>query len=177
MTSRDSTPGALLDRAEALRRAGKTREGMELVERSLGQWPEHPRGLFLRSRLLFEQGSFMEALEALRPLSSLAVWGREAEGLRKALERLVELHETGIDPAFATESMAQLLAEQGHLLEALDVYRRLLFGSPGEARIWQEMLRVRERLDRGGSRDQPRESLERELAAWDRWLQRRKRGS
>lgn len=174
MTSRDSTPGALLDRAEELRREGKTREGMELVERSLGQRPDHSLGLFLRSRLLFEQGSFVEALEALRPLSSLAVWGREVGALRKALERLIELRETGIDPAFATESMAQLLTEQGHLLEALDIYRRLLFGSPGEERIWQEMRRIRERLDREGSRDQSGESLERELAVWDRWMQRHK---
>ncbi|MBI2090190.1 MAG: tetratricopeptide repeat protein [Deltaproteobacteria bacterium] len=177
MTSRNSTPAALLDRAEELRRAGKTREGLELVERSLGQRPDHPRALFLRTRLLFEQGSFAAALETLRPLSSLPLWAREVRGLQKGLERIVELKEAEIDPAFATESMAQLRVQQGYLLEAMEIYRRLWLGSPGEARFWEEISRIRDRVEREGSRDKSRESLDRELSAWDRWMQKRKRGS
>ena len=177
MTSRDLTPGALLDRAEELRRAGKTREGLELAQRSLRQWPDHRRALFLRTRLLFEQGSFAEALETLRPLSSLPLWAEELRALRKGLERLCELKVAEIDPAFATESMAQLHVQQGYLLEAMEIYRRLWLGSPVEARFWEEMRRIRDRVEREGSRDKSRESLDRELSAWDRWMQRRKRGS
>ena len=97
--------------------------------------------------------------------------------LRKGLERLCELKAAEIDPAFATESMAQLHVQQGYLLEAMEIYRRLWLGSPGEARFWEEMRRIRDRVEREGSRDKSRESLDRELSAWDRWMQRRKRGS
>lgn len=177
MTSRDSIPAALLDQAEELRRAGKTHEGLELVERSLQQWPNHPLALLLRSRLLFDRGEFAEALETLRPLSSLPVWAQEVRGLQKGLERLVELKAAELDPAFATESMARLLTQQGYLSEAMDIYCRLLRASPGEARFWEEMLRIRERLEREGSREKSRESLDRELAAWDRWMRKHERGS
>lgn len=167
----------LLDRAEGLRRAGKIGDGLELVEGLVRENPDHPRALLLRSRLLFERGSFSQALGALKALSSVPAWQGELRSLRKGLDHLAQLEEAEVDPAFATESMARLLVQQGYLLEGMEIYRRLYLASAGEKRFWEELLNLRERLECEGSRETPKERVEKELAAWDRWLEKRQRGS
>lgn len=168
---------ALLDRAEGLRLAGKIGEGLRLVEGLVRQNPEHPRALLLQSRLLFERGSLSQALEVLRALGSVPTRQEELRSLRKGLDDLARLEAAGFDPAFATESMARLLVQQGYLLEGMGIYRRLFLASEGEKRLWEEMLRLRERVEREGSREAPKERVAKELAAWDRWLDKRRRGS
>ena len=168
---------ALLDRAERLRRAGKIGEGLRLVEELVCQNPDHPRALLLQSRLLFERGSLSQALEVLQELGSVPLWQEELRSLRKGLDHLARLEAAGFDPAFATESMARLLVQQGYLLEGMGIYRRLFLASEGEKRLWEEMVRLRERVEREGSREAPKERVEKELAAWDRWLEKRQRGS
>ncbi|OGP22566.1 MAG: hypothetical protein A2038_07060 [Deltaproteobacteria bacterium GWA2_57_13] len=168
---------SLLDRAEGLRRAGKIGDGLELIEGLVRENPDHPRALLLWTRLLFERGSFSQALEALKALSFVPACQGELRLLRKGLEHLAQLEAAEPDPAFATESMARLLVQQGYLLEAMEIYRRLFLTSAGEGRFWEEMRRIRDRLEGGGSRDKSREGLDGELAAWDRWMQKRKRGS
>lgn len=172
-----SAVSSLLDRAEGLRRAGKIGDGLELVEGLVRENPDHPRALLLRTRLLFERGSFSQALEALKALSSVPAWQGELRSLRKGLDHLAQLEAAEVDPAFATESMARLLVQQGYLLEGMEIYRRLFLASAGEKRFWEELLVLRERLESERSREVSKERVEKELAAWDRWLEKRQRGS
>lgn len=53
----------------------------------------------------------------------------------------------GADPLFETETMADLLARQGRLGEALEIFQRLLATAPGAAGVsrWQRRLRDLER--------------------------------
>jgi tetratricopeptide (TPR) repeat protein len=166
----------LLDRAERLRHGQKVPEGLELVGKTLARSPNHPRALLLQCRLLFELRDFAGALETLRTLSGASTGQVELEALRRALEKLVGLKQTEIDSAFATESMAELLSQQGYFSEAMAVYRRVYLASGGHARILGEIDRIKKRAENEGSRDKSEASLARELAAWESWLRERERG-
>lgn len=104
-------------------------------------------------------------------------WQKTIESLKRGLEQLTGLREARLDSAFATESMARVLVEQGYLLEALEIYRRIFLDSEGEKRFWEEMILLRQRLEREGSREAPKGSLAQELEVWDRWIQKRQRGN
>ncbi|MFQ5904243.1 MAG: hypothetical protein ACE5JO_11185 [Candidatus Binatia bacterium] len=81
-----------------------------------------------------------------------------------------------MDPAFVTESMAGVLVRQGYLLEAMEIYRQLFLASKGEKRLWEEILLLRDRLEREGSRETQRESVAQKLEVLDRWIQSQQRG-
>lgn len=167
----------LLDQSDAMRRAGRFREALQLVERCLQQSLVHSRALALRAWLLFEQGDFVHALEALQALGTVPGREKSIESLKRGLEQLTGLREARLDSAFATESMARVLVEQGYLLEAMEIYRRIFLDSEGEKRLWEEMILLRQRLEREGSREAPKGSLAQELEVWDRWMQKRQRGN
>lgn len=177
MDGNDSRASALLDRSDGMRRAGRIREALEVTERCLQHSPARPRALLLRARLLFEQGRCVHALEALQALGAVPGREKSIESIRQGLKQLIQLRDARLDPAFTTESMARLLGEQGYLLEAMEIYRRLFLDSEGEKKFWEEMLLLRQRLEQEGSREVPKESLAQKLAAWDRWMQRRQRGN
>ncbi len=166
-----------VDDVEMLRRRGRLKEGLAGVERVLEQAPGHPRALLVKSRLLYEQGSAAQALEALRLLERVRD-RRELEPLAAALGRLEQ--ESARAPEFATESMAKLLIQQGYFLEALEVYRRLFESAPtpGErSELLQEIGRVQAMAERDGSRGAARERVERELGICARWLAERRGGA
>lgn len=168
-------PDGIADRAESLRREGKLKEAGSLIETCLELNPVHPRALLLKGRILYEQERLSEALDALGLLDSIR--GGDA-GIKVVVQTLRELSERRgfeADRAFATESMAALLAEQGYFLEAMDIYRQL-FMSSRETRYLEGILRVKERLEAEGSRGRAKEKIAGELKAWERWIEKRRRG-
>lgn len=159
-----------IDEVEALRRERRLDDGLQILNHVLEQRPDHPRAVLLRGRLLYELGSFARAVDALR-----RVGRNEFEPLILGLKRLEEAKQSVPSPAFATESMAKLLTQQGYVLEALEVYRRLLEAAESEIRFYDEIVRLRNIVESEGSREAGRERIERELRTWDQWLERHPR--
>jgi tetratricopeptide (TPR) repeat protein len=174
MATRDTAK--MVDRAEVLRREARIQEGLEAVEQVLQETPYHPRAVLLRSRLLYERGSLPQAVEAVRHLER-AVGERELRPLVAALERLNDQTSSPRSPAFATESMAKLLTQQGYFLEALEVYRQLFEGAPNKSELWDEIVRLKTAVAEEGSREATKERVERELDTWERWLRDHQRGT
>lgn len=166
----------LLDLAESLRQQERHIEAAKAIEDCLGQSPRQPRALLLRARLQYQQGRLTEAKESLRALGSVLGGDEALAAMRAALEQLEQRRNAQTDTAFATETMARLLAEQGYLLEALDLYRRLFLASAGEKRLWEKILSLRERLGQEGSRDARKEDIARQLEMLDRWMQEQRGG-
>lgn len=168
-----SRPSDLADLAEELRRQGQLQEAIEAVERSLKENPKHPRSLLLFSRLSYQQGKVPQAREALRSLDAVlgSDWGLKT--IAASLEQLWQRRSSQMD-AFATETMAGLLVQQGYVCEAIEIYRQLLLASGGEDRLWDEILVLRDRLEREGSREMSRERIDRELEALDRWIKKQR---
>jgi tetratricopeptide (TPR) repeat protein len=164
----------LLDDAESLRRKGHTAAALELVDRVLDARPAEPRALLLKSRLEYQSGRIAEALDDLRVLEP-SLGRAEMVGLRTALERLDEDAQTG--PAFATESMARLLEQQGYRLEALEVYRQLFETASNRDELREEIMRLKDDVEREGSRDASDQRARRELELWQRWLEEHPRGA
>ena len=166
----------VVNRAEAMRQEGRIQEALETVEQFLEERPDHPRALLLRSRLLYELGDKAQAEEALHDLA-LIVGERELQPLAAALERLQHEEKSRRAPAFATESMAKLLAQQGYFLEALEVYRQLFQSASNTIELWDEIVRLKATVEEQGSRDATKERVGRELESWERWLRENRRGS
>ena len=155
----------LADLAESLRQQGRYTEAWKVIERCLEQSPRHPRAILLRSRLLFQEGKPLQALES--------VLGEDDafKTIATSLEKLCRERDAQTDPAFVTESMAGLFVQQDYLLEALGIYRQLFLASGGEKQLWEKILFLRERLAREGSRDAPTGRVKQELELLDRWIQ------
>ena len=166
-----SSPSELADQAESLRQQGRYAEAWKTVERCLELSPSHSRAILLRSRLLFQEGRPLQALETLRPLESILGEDDAFKAIATSLEKLCRERDAQTDPAFVTESMAGLFVQQGYLLEALGIYRQLFLASGGEKGLWEKILFLRERLAREGSRDTPTERVKQELELLDHWIQ------
>lgn len=164
------TPSDLVDQAEGLRQEGRPTEALKALERCLAQIPGHPRAVLLLGRLLYQEGKLLQARESLRPLESVLSRDEALKTIGASLEQLWRERISQTDPAFATETMAGLLVEQGYLLEAVDIYRRLFLAAGGQKRIWDKILLLKERLGQEGSRDSQSDKITQELEVLDRWI-------
>jgi tetratricopeptide (TPR) repeat protein len=174
--AQNSDAAALLDQAEAMRREGRVHEALESVEGFLNAKPDHSRALLLKSRLLYETGSVAEAIDGLRTLGR-HVDGEELQSIIEALEQFRGSGQSRQTQAFATESMARLLAEQGYFLEALEVYRQLFHAAPERGGVYDEIGRLKTIVEQEGSRGATSERVAHELEAWNEWLRAHSRGA
>jgi len=167
----------LVDETESMRRQGRLHEALEVVERFLRKSPDHhPRALLLRSRIHYELGRKVQAVQGLHDLGR-TVGNEQVQSIVAAIERLGDSGKSSSDPAFVTVSMAGLLAQQGYFLEALEVYRRLLEAAPERSDWDEETARLKRIVEQEGSRGATRERVAQELEACDLWLKQRQRGS
>jgi tetratricopeptide (TPR) repeat protein len=157
----------VLDTAERLRRRGELTAATSAVEEVLRETPAAARALLLKSRLLYQGGSLRGALDALREVESARGTGEFAE-LRLKLEQLEDAARRRAP--FVTESMARLSAEQGYLLEAMEIYRQLFDSAPNRSEILDEVARLKVTIEREGSRDADADRVRRELDVFGRWL-------
>ncbi len=172
-----SRSSSLADVAESLRQEGRLREAMEAVEQALQEDSNHLRSLLLRARIFYQQGQPLQAVEALHPLQSLMGQDRELKAIAAGLEELSRKRISQTDPAFVTEAMARLLVQQGYLLQAIEIYRQLFLAAEEKKDLWGEMISLRERLGREGSREMGQERLAQEIENLDRWIKKYERGS
>lgn len=170
MERRSSGVSELVDLAEGLRQGGKYSEARKTLERCLEQSPRHPRALLLLGRLQYQEGKLLEALQTVRTLESVLGRQESLAVIADGLEQLRQMRNLPPDPEFATQTMAELLVQQGYLLEAIDIYRRLFVSCGGEREVWEKILSLREQLRREGSRDAGREKVARQLAVLDGWI-------
>jgi Flp pilus assembly protein TadD len=159
-----------------MRRQGRLHEALEVVERFLRKSPDHPRALLLRSRVLYALGRTAQAVEGLNDLGRV-VGNEPLQSLVAAIQRVGVSEQSSSAPAFATESMARLLTQQGYFLEALEVYRRLSEAAPEKSEVYDEAARLKRTVEQEGSRGATRERVAQELEACDHWLKQRQRGS
>lgn len=164
-----------VDAIEAMRSAGRLQEALTVLERFLTAKPGQPRALLVRSRIFYDLGNMNQAVEALRDLSR-RIGNDRAQSILGAIERLRDSGKPSSDPAFATESMARLLAQQGYFLEAQEIYRGLYEASPEKIELASEVARLKTIVEREGSRGATRETMARELEVCDLWLKRHSRG-
>jgi tetratricopeptide (TPR) repeat protein len=167
MRPRSESP--TIDEIDALRRAGRLQEALALVEDFLKEKPNHSWALLVRSRIFYDLGSMTQAVEGLRDLGRIVDPSR-FKSLIGAIERLRDSGKSANAPAFVTESMARLLAQQGYFLESLEVYRRLCEAEPGNDALRNEAERLKSIAEQEGSRDATRERVARELEAYELWL-------
>ncbi|MEK6601483.1 MAG: tetratricopeptide repeat protein [Candidatus Binatota bacterium] len=165
-----------MDLAESLRQQGRLGEALETVQDCLEEKPRQPRALLLRARLLYQEGRLPQAIESLRSLDFILGGDKAFSAMIAGMKQLRKARSSEPGPSFVTETMAQLLVEQGYHLEALDIYRRLYIGSEEKQRLWKEILLLRDRLEQEGSRAAPKERLVQELEALDRWMQGQQKG-
>ncbi len=175
MKSRFSSASEFADLAEQLRKEGRLHEALKVVERCLKESPGHPRGILLQSRILYLAGMYAQSLRILGSLEQIL--GSE-EGLRKlkeGLEGLWQEPKPKIDPAFVTETMAELHIKQGYLWEAMEIYRQLYVAAP-QGGLWHKILQLRSRLEPGVG-DTQEGKVEERLDALNRWIINQKRES
>ncbi len=175
MNSRFSSASEFADLAEQLRQEGRLHEALEVVERCLKDSPGHPRGLLLQSRILYLAGMYAQSVRVLGSLEEIL--GSE-EGLRQIKENLEGLWQEPkpkIDPAFVTETMAELHIKQGYLWEAMEIYRQLYVALP-QGELWQKILQLRSRLEPGVGDTKEGRDDER-LEALNQWIDNQKRDS
>lgn len=170
------SPSKLADLAEGLRQERRIGEAMEAVEQCLKVSPQHPRALLILGRLWYQNGMLLQALERFKTLESLLGKDQGLKNITTGLKQLQNARSSRIDPAFVTESMAGLLVQQGYLLEAMEIYRQLYLASEHERRLWEEILLLKERLEKEGSRETQKERVDRELETLDLWIQKQNRG-
>lgn len=162
----------LVDQAENLRRGGRRQEALEIVERCLNKNPKHPRGLLLQSRILFQAGMVAQALRCLGSLEE--IMGQD-EGLLKitrGLEGMWQEPKPQMDPAFVTETMAELHIRQGYLWEAMEIYQQLYLASAPEG-LWQKVICLRDRLE--NERDTRKDGKDERVETLNRWIEDRQK--
>jgi len=159
-----------------MRRQRRLHEALEVVERFLRRNPDHPRALLLRSRVLYELDRTAQAVDALHTLQRI-IGDEMPQSILAAMERLADAIQPTTAPSFVTVSMASLFTQQGYLLEALEVYRRLLETAPDQEDWHAEIARLKTKVQQEGSRGATRERVARELEACEPWLKQRQRGS
>jgi tetratricopeptide (TPR) repeat protein len=169
----------LMEETESMRRQGRRHEALEVVERFLRKNQDHPRALLLKSRVLYELGRLSQAVEVLYTLQRIRrnTGDETLQSLLGAIEQLGGRGQPSIAPAFVTESMARLLTQQGYILEALEVYRRLLEAGPEKKDWHDEIARLKTMVEQEGSRGATQERVAQELEVCDLWLKQRQRGS
>lgn len=175
MEGRALNPSELADLAETLRQEGRRDEARKVAERCLERDPRHPRALLLMSRIQYQEGRLLEALQSLRALESVLGRSESLSAIADGLERLRQVRSSPTDTAFATETMAEVLVEQGYLLEAVDIYRQLCDARGSDSSLREKILRLRARLRQEGSRDASREKVAEQLKALERWSEGEKR--
>lgn len=168
-------PPTLADLAAELRSQGRLDEAAEAAARCLQRHPQHPRGLLLLGRILYQRGQYTQAVATLSLLESVMGRDETLGGILSAMEELREARRAQANPAFVTESMGRLLEEQGYLLEAVEIYRRLFLASPGGKELWDKILLLRDRLEQEGSRETQRDSIAQALEALDLWIKKQRR--
>lgn len=176
LKSRSSNPSKLVDRAESLRKEGRLLEALEVVEHSLQKSPGHPRGLLLHCRILYLAGRYAQALHVLDSLEGKLGKGEGLKKITEGLERLWQKPNPEIDPAFITETMADLHIRQGYLWEAMEIYRQLYLSSEGKEPLWQKILGLRDRLGQEESRKAKEERAAERWEALNRWIKNQQRG-
>ena len=172
-----SSPSELVDLAESLRLEGRLLDALKAIERCLQNNPRHARGLLLYCRILYLSRRYAEALHVLSSLEGIL--GRD-EGLKKITEGLEELWQKPdpkMDPAFVTETMAELHISQGYLWEAMEIYRQIYLATKGEGQLWQKVLELRDRLELEESRKTQEEKASERLEALNRWINSQQGGS
>ena len=170
MKAQSSDPSELVDLAESLRQGDRLLEALETIERCLQKSPRHARGLLLYCRILYLSRRYAEALHVLSSLEGIL--GRD-EGLKKITEGLEELWQKPdpkMDPAFVTETMAELHISQGYLWEAMEIYRQIYLATEGEGQLWQKILKLRDRLGQEESGKAEEERASERLESLNRWI-------
>lgn len=172
-------PSSLADLAQGLLQGKRLKEALESAQRCLRESPSHPRCLLLLSRILYQEGRYDQALEALRPLEPILGPDPGLQAIIRGLRQLQQMRRAQMDPNFLTETMAGLQVEQGYLVEAMEIYRHLFLSSPEEERqrLWEKILRLRDRLEGEGSREMPTKRVAQELEVLDCWIQKQEKGS
>ncbi|MDP6559215.1 MAG: tetratricopeptide repeat protein [Candidatus Binatia bacterium] len=166
----------LIDQAEEHRREARLDKALEIVEATLQKSPHNPRALLLLGWILYASGKPYQAFKVLVFLK--AVLGSD-EGLKRiaeGLEKLWQSPDSPIDTTLATETMGDLHLRQGYYWEAAEIYRRLYLTSPGDDRLWQKILDLRDHLASEESRETPEHSPER-LESLNLWIQNQQKGS
>jgi tetratricopeptide (TPR) repeat protein len=182
MKGESPSPSELVDLAESLRQEGRIEEALQTIKRSLEMEPQHPRAVLLLGRLLYQKGNVSQALSELRSLNAVLGEDNGFRTLNRGLQEMLEAKHARIEnhdfeSFFTTESMAQLLTQQGYHLEALKVYRQLYLASGGQPNFWRAILEIRDRLEREGSRGTRKEAVAEELAHLNSWIEARQRES
>ena len=172
LTSKNSGAPLRVDRAENLRREGLLQEALEVIKRCLHEYPGHPRATLVHGRILYQGGMFSQSLRVLGPMvKSLG----ENEGLRmiiQGLEALWEGPKPPMDPAFVTETMAELSLRQGYLWDAMEIYRQIYLISASDG-LWQKIIRLKDRLER--KEDRQKDGGEERVEALNHWIESRQR--
>ena len=176
LKSRSSNPSKLVDRAESLRKEGRLLEALEAVEHCLQKSPGHPRGLLLHCRILYLAGRYAQALHVLDSLEGKLGKGEGLKKITEGLERLWQKPNPEIDPAFITETMADLHIRQGYLWEAMEIYRQLYLASEGKEPLWQKILGLRDRLGQEESQNTKEERAAERWEALNLWIKNQQRG-
>lgn len=174
LTSKNSSASLLVDRADDLRREGRLQEALEVVESCLHEYPRHPRATLVHGRILYQGGMFARSLRVLGPLGKTL---GENHGLREIIQGLEGLWggpKPPMDPAFVTETMAELSLSQGYLWDAIEIYRHLYLASAPEG-LWQKIIRLRDRLEQ--EEDKKKDGGDERLEALNHWIENRQRDS
>jgi len=175
MKTQFSSASELADLAEKLRQEGRLHEALEVVGRCLNESPGHPRGLLLQSRILYLAGMYAQSLRVLGSLEQILTRDDGLKRITDGLEELWQEPKPKIDPAFVTETMAELHIRQGYFWEAMEIYRQLYVASP-HRELWQKILHLRSRLEKEAQKTEEGMFDER-LEALNRWIENQQRGS
>lgn len=111
--------GHPLDRAGQLYSAGETAEALQAVHEYLRDWPNEPRGMFLRGLILERMGQRDEAMAVYR--------------------ELIRIHPRLPEPY---NNLAGLLAAQGRYEEAKEVLHQALQTHPSYAAAHQNLSKI-----------------------------------
>jgi hypothetical protein len=156
-----------LDAAEHRRREWRFKEAWDLTRPYAEEGAGQARALLLQARLLYQQGEITAALEHVRRIPSTWEQKERLAQIIRTMNELLSAGKSDKDFPFATVAMGRLLAEQGHIADALIVYYRVFNGS-GDVRALREMLGLRERIKTEEGIQNNLSAAE--LRAFDRWI-------